>query len=128
MRQKNSFFIRMVTLFGVVLLFACCQRQQYLHKVNLLDKGGYKSGAWIELEGIPSEEQIIVFCHYKRGIRNGEYRSYYLDGPVHAKGQYMNGNRVGKWIGYLEDGTVSWWQLLDKNGELLHTYGLNLEW
>jgi len=115
-------------LFGVLPAFACCTSQHRFQEVNNISKNGTKKGVWIEVEGNTSTDQYLIVCHYKNGVQHGEYRSNFLEGPLRSKGKYKNGNPVGKWVGYLEDGTVSWWQIYDNNGELLKMWGLMEDW
>lgn len=117
-----------VIFVGILFVFSCCASHHLSEKINNVDKSGKKTGAWVELEGDPKMEQLLVFCHYRNGVRHGAFRAYYLEGPLATKGKFKNGYQVGKWVGYLENGTVSWRQVYAQNGELISNWGLNLAW
>jgi Gliding motility associated protein GldN len=52
-------------------------------------------------------------CNYEKdkGMLNGNYISYYPNGKVKAKGQFVNNNRVGQWLVYDEQGNT----VIDRN-------------
>lgn len=110
-------------------IFSSCSSFNCLGQINNVDNRGIKKGIWIQVEGdsITNSERICIF-HYKKGVKNGLYREYYPEGPIRCKGYYKNNIQVGKWIGYLEDGTISWWQLFDQKGNFIKRYGLMLAW
>lgn len=44
---------------------------------------------------------------HRKGRLHGDFREFYRDGAVSVSGQYAEGQKVGKWVWYNPDGTVS---------------------
>jgi hypothetical protein len=51
--------------------------------------------------------QLAVMQKYRDGQMDGPFVTYYASGTKRTEGSYSKGDRVGKWIRYNEDGTVS---------------------
>lgn len=70
----------------------------------------------------------------KKGVRQGDWKNYYLDGNLKSEGQYRGGNKFGKWTYYYPSGQkeqegfydnaglyTSVWNWYYENGNILRT-------
>lgn len=45
-------------------------------------------------------------ANYKNDVLQGDYKEYYPTKQIRQKGQYINGNKEGKWLVYIPNGKV----------------------
>jgi antitoxin component YwqK of YwqJK toxin-antitoxin module len=53
----------------------------------------------------------------KKGVYQGMWENYYLNGELKSKGSYENGKKVGKWEYYYQNGKLEQIGFYDKNGK-----------
>jgi len=77
---------------------------------NKIDGGNLKdgSGSYIIFFNFDKSEGTLKkkqFGIYKNGELNGPVEEYYKNGIIESEGSYENGNQIGKWVFYNEDGS-----------------------
>jgi antitoxin component YwqK of YwqJK toxin-antitoxin module len=81
----------------------------YTEEGFLEEKGSYnaglKQGQWIEYDGT-SENKVIIITTYKDDLKQGEYKSFYLDGSIQVVGNYINDSAIGEWIEFDVDNNI----------------------
>ena len=115
-------YVLTITFFGY-----SCAYNHLPKKINLVDKDSLKQGIWL-ISNIEDNEERIILQHYKNNVLDGDYREFFPDGVLGAKGRYKNGIRVGQWDFYLKNGTLIRWLVYDKNGVLLTVGRVNPHW
>ena len=80
------------------------------------------------------DQQIVKVLHFKKGILQGDFAIYTMSGSLIEKGNYLDGQKHGKWMTWSEDGIktseVSFnygqrdgkWQIWDADGALQHIF------
>ncbi|MEQ8907784.1 MAG: hypothetical protein RIC95_01205 [Vicingaceae bacterium] len=56
------------------------------------------------------------------GLYQGLWETYYLNGQLKSKGEYLDGKKYGKWSYYFQNGTLEQEGFYDKNGEFTGTW------
>ena len=71
--------------------------------INLYNEKGERHGYW---ESYWSNGQLWYKGNYVNGQRHGYFESYYDNGQLMYKGDYVNGNRHGYWESYYDNGQL----------------------
>lgn len=79
----------------------------YNNKGEIVTTEFYKNGYLLE-KGIVDE----------KGLKQGPWEEYYLNGKLKSKGEYLNGNKYGKWEYYFTSGKTEQKGTYDKNGKV----------
>lgn len=82
------------------------EKSMYRENGKLFCKGAFNiNGITGKLEYFgPKGINIVKIETYKDGILNGKTTEFYLDGTVKLKGEYKDGEKVGDWIAFDEEG------------------------
>ena len=126
--KKNIDSILMLFFVVIVqLINSSCAYNNIPKETNRIDKNSQRQGVWLESNTEGNEERIIL-QYYKNGVLNGDYREFFPDGSLAAKGKFKNGVPIGRWEHYLGDGVLTSWQVFDKSGNILRVGTVNLIW
>ena len=87
---------------------------KYLRQEGLLDKNNLRNGNWIlyyqnynYLNTIIDSNLVKTVTFFKKGIKNGTYKLFDLQGKIKTEGFYKNGKKTKNWISYYSDGKIS---------------------
>lgn len=80
---------------------------------NLYDSLGNVLATSFYKNGILVKEGLID----KTGKEQGIWIDYYPDGSIRAKGEFKDGNKLGKWVYYFQDGSIEQEGFYNKNGQ-----------
>lgn len=80
---------------------------------QIFDKKGNVIGSKIYKDDYLIAEGIID----RSGIRNGNWKTYYLSGEIRSEGKYKSGNKFGKWVYYYSTAKKEQEGYFDKNGK-----------
>jgi len=80
---------------------------------SLFDENGEVSESKLYRNGYLLAEGIIDL----KGLYQGKWKHYYLDGKLKSEGSYKDGKKTGKWIFYFSNGKIEQTGNYDKNGK-----------
>jgi len=86
--------------------------------INQTDSQGRKQGYWEETQKSAYTEK----GHYVDGLRQGVWKTYYIDGTLWSEGTYLNDMRHGLWKHYYEDGVTLSKEFHYLNGQLYGSF------
>ncbi|MEZ4921395.1 MAG: hypothetical protein R2792_20035 [Saprospiraceae bacterium] len=127
MKTKIKYNITWFFIITILFVGNSCKYNNIPTKINTLNKNAQKQGIWLE-SNIEQDEERIILQYYRNGVLNGDYREFFPDGTLGVKGKFKNGDPVGKWKFYLENGTLISWRIYDKNGKELEVGRVNPIW
>lgn len=116
--MKNFCFL----LFVLLLMFSGCSKEITLAEDQIPDEIFYLKDQAAPFTGkciinYSNSSQVHYIFHYRKGILNGAFQSFYKDGKLRDNGNYVDGELEGKFIRYAEDGVTTSTYLF-KTGEL----------
>ena len=81
---------------------------------NYFDKDGNITSSELYKNGYLLKKGIID----KKGLYQGEWEEYYLNGKLKSKGEYKNGKKIGAWEYYFTNGKIEQKGKYDSNGRV----------
>lgn len=104
-----------VLIGSIMLIFSTCKNYENL---NSYDSKMQKDGIWVTCSNSNGTE-IIEIIEYKRGVRDGLYIAYFLNGNIKDIGQYKNGKKFGLWRKYMSNGSIVGRIRYNKKGDII---------
>jgi len=127
MKNNNAYTLIWFFIVTFLLVSYSCAYNNIPRKINKINKNSLKQGVWLE-SNIEDNEERIILQYYINGVLNGDYREFFTDGTLAAKGKFKNGNPIGRWEFYLKNGALIRWLIYDKNGNELKVGTVNPIW